>query len=372
MKVVHVISGLKDGGAEAVLYRLCSRDASSNHHVVVSLAGMGRYGHRLVESNVTVKTLGMTPGRFSLRAFWRLFLLLRKENPNVVQTWMYHADLIGGVAARLAGFKNLVWGVHHSTLEVGSSKRIIIWIARLAGQLSWLPAKIIVCSQRAMVVHESLGYPAARMRFVPNGYDLTAFCRQPEAGQALKATLGLSADVPLIGTVGRYNPQKDHANLLRALAILKQRNTAFTCILVGTDMTPDNHELVALIKQLDLADCVYLLGVRQDIPVVMSALDLHVLSSSSEAFPNVVAEAMACETPNVVTDVGDAAYIVGETGWVVPPKDAQALAAAIESALAEQSQPSWPERGAAARRRVANNFSIDQMVNAYHQVWNQP
>jgi glycosyltransferase involved in cell wall biosynthesis len=175
----------------------------------------------------------------------------------------------------------------------------------------------------------------------------------------------------LIGTVGRYDPQKDHANLLQALVLLRSRNIPLRCVLVGTNLDGENQELLAQIQRLGLEKTVMLLGRRTDIPAVMSALDVHVLPSAyGEAFPNVVAEAMACETPCVVTDVGDAAYIVGDMGWVVPPRNALTLANAIEQALIALKNPAdWQQRKTAARQRIEQNFSIERMVAQYHAVW---
>jgi glycosyltransferase involved in cell wall biosynthesis len=372
MKVNHIITGLNDGGAEAVLFRLCTFD-TAHQHVVISLSTEGKYGPLLREKGIVVHTLGLRSNRPSPLAFWRLVRLLRSHKPDVVQTWMYHADLLGGLAARMAGIKTIVWGIRHTTLEPGKSKKTTIWIAKLLAKLSWwLPSRIAVCAQRAMDVHEALGYDRSKMRFIPNGYDLSDFTLRPEAEAALRASLGVLSDMPLIGTVGRYDPQKDHANLLHALALLQSRDVAFCCVLVGTQLEKTNAELMALIEQLGLQDRIIILGRRNDIPAVMSALDVHVLPSAyGEAFPNVVAEAMACETPCVVTNVGDAAYIVGDTGWVVSPKDAEALASVIEQAITASATPEWVERCRSARIRIEQQFDIQKMVSAYHAVWSE-
>jgi glycosyltransferase involved in cell wall biosynthesis len=171
--------------------------------------------------------------------------------------------------------------------------------------------------------------------------------------------------------VGRFDPQKDHVNLLAALAYIQRQGVDLACVLVGTGLDADNTPLLQQIEQAGLQSRVRLLGRRNDISAVMNALDVHVLSSSAEAFPNVLAEAMACGTPCVTTDVGDAPLIVGDTGWVVPPRNAEALADAIESALSVKSDPGWNERKHAARLRIEQNFSIERMVAAYNEVWRE-
>ena len=371
MKILHIITGLNDGGAEAVLYRLCSRD-ELNQHYVACLSGTGKYSSMLEALGVLVTTLNMSPGRPSPLAFIRLVRLLRREKPDIVQTWMYHGDLFGGLAARLAGIRSVVWGIHNTTLEPGKSKKTTIWIAKLLAKLSWwVPARILVCAQRAMDVHEALGYSRNKMRFIPNGYDLVDFQPGLDPQGEMKASLVPDQSIPLSGTVGRFDPQKDHANLLDALVILRNRGVQFQFVLVGTGLDPSNPEIMEWIAQHGLDDYVQLLGQRDDIPSIMNALDLHVLPSAyGEAFPNVVAEAMACGTPCVVTDVGDAAYIVGETGWVVPPRDANALAGAIGAALEEVNDVDKSnERSRHARSRIEEHFSIERMVAAYTESW---
>jgi len=373
MKIIHIITGLNDGGAEAVLYRLCNHD-HANHHHVVSLSGAGKYGPMLEALGVPVTTLNMSSNRPSPLAFFCLVRLLRREKPDVVQTWMCHCDLFGGLAARAAGIRSVVWGIHHTTLELGKSKKTTIWIAKLLAKLSWwLPAKIVVCAQRAMDVHEALGYDRSKMRFIPNGYDLADFQPGLDPQGDMKSTLVADQYIPLIGTVGRFDSQKDHTNLLDALTILRDRDLAFQCVLVGTGLDSSNAQIVEGIAQRGLADHVQLLGRRDDIPKIMNALDLHVLPSAyGEAFPNVVAEAMACGTACVVTDVGDAAYIVGDTGWVVPPRDANALADAIAIALQDvmASQKSH-DLSSRARSRIEEHFGIERMVRRYENIWRE-
>ena len=207
------------------------------------------------------------------------------------------------------------------------------------------------------------------MRFIPNGYDLSAFQQAPAPNFELKPRLNLDRFMPLIGAVGRFDPQKGHANLLDALTILRDRGAVFRCLLVGTGLDSSNVQLVEWIAQRGLANGLYLLGRRNDVPSIMNALDLHRLPSSTEAFPNVVVEAMACGTPCVVTDVGDAADIVGDTGWVVPPRDAHALAEAILISLEELNSDNWQSRCNRARQRIEDNFSIQRMVKRYNRVW---
>ena len=374
MNILHLITGLSDGGAEAVLYRLCTHDAE-NRHVVVSMMDEGKYGPLLRAAGVAVHCLGMPRGRVTVRGLWRLWRLLRAERPTVVQTWMYHADLVGGVLARLAGVRAVCWGIHHSNLEPGKSRRATIWVARLDARLSrWVPAAIVCCAAQARDVHVRLGYAAEKFVIIPNGYDVGRFRPDAAARARLRAEWGVPDGVPLLGMVARFDPQKDHANLLAACARLQASGADFAAVLVGTGCDAGNAALVQQLAAAGLTQRVRLLGRRDDVPAVMAALDLHVLSSAyGEAFPNVLAEAMACGTPCVTTDVGDAAQIVGETGWVVPPRDAAALAEGIAAALKEwrERPDEWAARRCAARERIVETFGLDRMVQAYRRVWGE-
>jgi glycosyltransferase involved in cell wall biosynthesis len=370
--VLHIITGLNDGGAEAVLHRLISHDPLDEHHVV-SLTGLGKYGPLLRERVVEVTALEMPRGRVTPGGLWALWRAVRRSKPDVIQTWMYHADLLGGVAGRLAGLP-LVWGIHNTTLEPGRSARSTILVAQLCAWLSrWVPRRIVACAQASVQVHAALGYDRGRMAVIPNGYDLGRFRPDAEARERLRREWDVPGDMPLLGMVARWDPQKDHANLIEALRQLQQRGATFRAVLVGSGVDESNAGLMSALCQAGLAERVRPLGPRPDIPAVMNALDVHVLSSAyGEAFPNVLAEAMACGTPCVTTDVGDAAHIVGSTGWVVPPKDSQALAQALHAALSERSNlGAWLQRQSACRTRIAANFSIDAMVQHYRAVWQE-
>lgn len=369
--ILHVITGLEDGGAEAALFRLSTNDKNSRHHVV-SLMGEGIYGPRLRARGVDVVSLNMRRGRVSLLGLLKLWRLMRTSEPDVVQTWMYHADLVGGAIARIAGIRNVAWGIRHTDLVEGESTGRTIKIARICAKLSRVIPRIIVCcAERGRSVHAELGYDEGRMVVIPNGYDLSVFAPDLSARVRVRHQLGLTASDAVLGFVARYNPQKDHRNLLQALAKLQTEGLKPICLLVGAGMDDQNFELKGRITELGLdQDSVKLLGRSDDVPAIMNALDIHVMSSSfGEAFPNVLAEAMACGTPCISTDVGDAREIVGDTGQIVPPNDANALAAAIAEMLPQVNGIGWNLRGEAARKHVCRNFSMLRMIDGYHRAW---
>lgn len=369
--ILHIITGLNNGGAEAVLYRLTTAD-QENTHQVISMMDSGIYGKRLEAAGICVHTLDMLRGHVTCKGLFKLYRLIRVTNPDVIQTWMYHADLIGGVVARLAGKHAVVWGIRHSNLAPGINSRSTCFVAQLCAWLSpWVPRKIISCSVEAARIHTELGYQHNKLIVVANGYDLARLTPDANARRRVRAELEVEPDTVLLGMVARWDPQKDHANLIAALAQFgQQQNHDWLCVLVGPDMTDANPALVSLLVQYGVRARVKLLGPRHDVPAIMNALDVHVLSSAGEAFPNVVVEAMACGTPCVITDVGDAAMIVGETGWVVSPGEPALLAAALNNASAEIGDTKgWCARKLACRGRVVEKFGIDRMVKAYQSVW---
>lgn len=374
MKIVHVITGLNNGGAEAVLYRLCTHDRS-NSHVVISLMGEGKYGSLLRDAGISLTCINLHKGRITIRGLISLWHSIRVAKADVVQTWMYHSDLVGGIVARLAGVKNICWGIRHSNLTPGTIKKSTRLIAKICAVLSsFIPRKIISCSHAAAAIHQELGYEAKKFCVIPNGYDLSMYTPNDCAGVNIRSELDVDSKVILLGMVARFDPQKDHENLFKALHIFlsDDPDTKLKMVLVGTGMDNQNTELLKLISDYDLRNKILLLGPRSDIPAVMSALDIHVLSSLGEAFPNVLSEAMACGTPCVTTDVGDAALIVGESGWIVSPSNAPELAIALKDAmLAMKNKDSWICRKIAARERIVNNFGIEKMVHSYNVVWRE-
>ena len=364
---LHIITGLNDGGAESVLYNLV-RTANEFEHKVISLMGPGKYGPKMEAEGIDVSYLDLRPTLPSPLKLLRLTGIVRRSAPDVVQCWMYHADLLGGYAAWRAGVRAIVWGLHHTTLDNQGTKRTTRQLVRLNTHVSpWLPRRIITCSKKGEAVHREIGYPAEKMVVVHNGYDTAAFQPDSVARAAIRAEFGIGDSQLLLGCVARYNPQKDHRNLIKGFAGVAQARPDAHLLLVGPGLTVDNAEVTALIAEMGLEDRVTLVGPRTDIAAIMNGLDLHVLSSAfGEAFPNVLSEAMSCGIPCVATDVGDSATIVGQTGRIVPPRDSQALATAILELASGLFDPAIQ---AACRGRILGNFTLEHMVAGYTKVW---
>lgn len=406
IRVLHIISGLGQGGAESVLTRLASHSQEKN--IVLSFADEGVYGESIRQAGIELHCLGMQAGRITPSDFWRLIKKIRELKPDVVQTWMYHADFIAGLAARLAGFKHIAWGIRNSGYQLKQSSRSAYYLARLSGLVSRLiPQKIIACGEQAAYLHQQWHYDKSRMQVIQNGYDLSRWQEDTAAAKALRQTWGVQTNQPVLGFVARWNPLKDHASLLCAFKALQQYYPDARLVLIGKGLETSNAQLMKVLQDLglvaaggaDMPDApptfemsdnakvpamdryqakrqadVLLLSMRHDVPAIMSALDLHVLSSIAEGFPNVVAEAMACGTPCVVTDVGDAALMVGEFGWVAKPSQPSDLAEKMRQALSYVQGLSDSDKThykQEIRQYVLENFSLETMVQRYEQIWRE-
>jgi glycosyltransferase involved in cell wall biosynthesis len=368
---VHVITGLSRGGAEAMLCKLLSRaDRRRYEPQVISLTEIGPVGREIEELGVPVRALGMKPGLPSPLLLLRLAGWLRSASPDIVQTWMYHADLIGGLAAKLAGGIPVIWGLRQSQLDPARSKKTTIWTARACAALSAsVPERIICCSHVAAHVHRQLGYAADKLQVIPNGFDLVRFSPARGMRASVRQELGIALDAHVVGMVARFDPQKDFPTLIEAARHLNSREPWAQFVLCGKEVTPENAELTALIEASGQSGCFHLLGERRDVERLLPAFDVCCLSSAfGEGFPNVLGEAMACQVPCVATDVGDSANIIGDTGVTVPPSDPAALAGAL-GRLLRLSQAERTRLGEAARARIAATFELDVVTRQFEALY---
>lgn len=333
---------------------------------VISLTTLGELGGRIAALGIPVDAMGMKSSLPSPSGFFRLARLLKRLNPDVVHTWMYHADLLGGLAARLAGVSAVGWCIRNSDLDKDKTKLSTRGVVGLCAVLSkWVPSRILSCSKKARQVHVACGYVAEKMLVVPNGFDLSQFKPNLDSRSRVRSELGVTDQTPLVGLIGRFDPQKNHAGFFEAAGLLHRHMPHVHFVLAGHGVDVSNAALMQTISQKGVLANTHLLGLRKDIPALMAALDVLTSSSSyGEAFPNVLGEAMACGVPCAATDVGDSAYIVGDTGSVVSAGDMDGLAHALAGIL----QLPMAERlalGAAARIRVATYFEIGHITRQY-------
>jgi glycosyltransferase involved in cell wall biosynthesis len=372
LKVAFVINSLHAAGAERMLLKLVSSLPAGMEPLVISLAGGEDLLDAFRRTGAEVWDAGLTGPATVPSTIVRLIRLLRAHRPAVVSTWLYHSDLLGGVAARAAGIRNVAWNIRNSDLSPIHSSARTLQMVRFNARLSrYVPKTILCCSEVARKVHIELGFDASRFRVIPNGFDLGLYLPESTAGQSLRQELGIPADAPLIGLIARWSAQKNHHGFVKAAGALSRRIPKVHFVLAGSGVTYDNAELAGWIGAAGLRDSVHLLGYRADIPHITAALDVATSTSTfGEAFPNVLGEAMACEVPCVTTDVGDAAYIVGDTGVVVPPSDPSALAAGWERLLS-MSPDARRGLGKRARERVSTRFDLAAVARRYVEVYEE-
>lgn len=372
MKVVHIITGLNNGGAEGVLYRLVTNDRK-NTHVVISLMDAGKYGPLLVESNIKTYYLELSRGSLSLSPLFRLKEIIKKEKPEIIQTWMSHADLIGGLVSKLSGHKNVIWNIRHSnlTFRISNIKTNAVIMACMLMSKA-IPKSIICCSEKTYRDYGGKGYPKNKMTVISNGYDFKKFNIDVKSRKKIRKELNITEDTKLLGMVARYDPNKNHQGLLQALKLVKKHDSNFKMLLVGRDLNYSNEIIVSLIEKFELEDHIILLDQRSDIPSIMNALDIHILSSiSGEGFPNVLAEAMACGTLCIATNTGDSKVIIDDYGWIVEPNNDKSLSETILKALKLKDDSFiWAEKQRLAKEHIINNFSLSLMIDKYNDIWN--
>ena len=372
MKVLHIIIGLNIGGAEMMLKRLVEShlDNRAYCHVVVSLTDMGTLGPQFQSMGVEVQALGMRSALDIPIVLWRLVRLIRSMQPDIVQTWMYHADLLGGLAARLAGNRRVIWGIRTTDVRAGGSFATL-FVRWLCARLSyWVPQMIVCAAEASRRSHIAVGYDATKMVVVPNGYDFTWLKASIAECKSLREQCGINPNEVVLGSLGRFHADKDQENFVRAAGLLAPQYPQLRFFMMGRGLDSDNVPLVDWIAKTGCKERFILLGERKDVPQCLAAMDIFCLHSRTEGFPNVLAEAMALGLPCITTDVGDAAMLLANTGVVVSSGDSAALAQGVGQLLA-LNQAGRRTLGMKAKARVEAEFSMARARERFEEIYRQ-
>jgi glycosyltransferase involved in cell wall biosynthesis len=373
IRAAIVITGLEVGGAETFLRELLKHKPADIEVRVFSLIDGGPVADQIAGLGIKVAGLHMRAGYPSVRSLFALVGELRRYRPEIVHTWMYHADLLGGVAAKLAGVRHVVWHLHNSDL----SPRRVRWMTRLVVRVNaalshWIPEVILSCSEAGVRAHTAVGYASDRFLVIPNGVDTDRFAPVASARTSVREEFGLSLDRPLIGLVARVDPQKNHRGFFDAVRVFFEQGGDADFLLAGRDVTPDHWQLPGWRDATGRPDRIVLAGPRNDVPRLMAAFDVATSSSLGEAFPMVLIEAMSCGVPCAATNVGDSSLIVADTGLTIPPDDAAALAGAWRT-LVDMPPDVRGELGQRARERVLEKYRIElsagRIWTLYRELW---
>lgn len=335
---------------------------------VVSLGSVGPIGRELRQKGIAVHTMEMCGATDAPVALYRLRRLLQQLRPNVVQTWMYHADLLGGIAAWSLRIP-VVWGVRTTSLGPGNAKatRLVRWICAVLSPR--VPDAVIFVAQAAKRSHEALGYAGRMMLVVPNGFDITAREHAATLREAWRREQGVARSEVVIGWVGRFNPDKDVHAFVKAGAAVTTDEGSARIAMVGRGLEHGNEELMHWIQAAQPREPFLLLGEKSDTAACFCGFDVFALSSRNEAFPNVVAEAMAAGLPCVVTDVGDVRFLVEDAAQVVGAGDVAAMTRELLSLVRD---PALRESvGQKALQRVSEQFSMEACAQKFHKVYQE-
>ena len=375
MKIAHVIIGLDVGGAELMLKRLVE---NSNHkkyeHVVISLTRDGVIGESLKSNGFEVYSLNLNMFSFLVLGPFRLIRLLKKINPCVVQTWMYHSDLLGGVCARVIGIKNIVWSIRSTDIDKGGSKLTVL-IRKVLSQLSYLiPKKIVCAANKSKNIHIQVGYDKSKMIVIPNGFTKEKFEPNLERCENIKSQLGFQGEI-IISSIGRYHPIKNHKLFIDSCNLLSENNKdkRFLFVMVGRGVNYSNEELKYLIEKTNTPEKFILLDERDDVREILNISDIYCLHSLSEGFPNVLGEAMCLGKICVSTDVGDARDILISDELLVDLSDddsAFSYANALSRAVKVMSSRTTVDKiSKMSIQRMEECFSIQSIVKRYEKLY---
>lgn len=369
IRILHLITSLDVGGTEIMLAKLLSAmDKGRFHNQVVSLLPPGPVAERIQEAGCAVTSLGGRHHRPLVVGFFRLLSLLRSTKPDIVQTWLYHADLLGLLVAKIAGGSKVVWNIRCSHMDLMKYSILTRLTVKACTLFSSLPDAMITNAASNLEHHMKKGYRPKRFVLIPNGFDTNAFRPDHGAGRWLRSDLGISDQSPLIGLIARFDPMKDPKTFILASAMISKEYPSARFLLCGQGMDSGNGLLRKWLSEAGVEARFLLLGYRNDVPGIMNALEIAVSSSTGEGFSNSLGEAMSCGIPCVATNVGDSAFILGDTGRLVPPRNPGALADAVLSLLS-LPRVEWEALKSKTRERVVGLFSLPSIAKQYEEFY---
>ena len=366
MKILHIISTTGTGGAEQNLLRLVTgMDKKSFRNTVVSMTGIGPIGENIRDSGIDIYALNMLQGTPDPRGIIRLVHIIHNVKPNIIQCWMYHANIIGIL------FKHkrlLIWNIRCSDMDITKYGLVYKYAIKAGAKLSMIPDAVIVNSFSGKSYHEGIGYHPRKWNVIQNGFNINIFKPDPIERALIRSEMGIPQNALIIGLIARFDLMKDHMNFFEASRSLLEKHPDTHFILAGTGVERDNPEIIKLMRGIKKKEAFHLLGEKNNIPAILSSIDISSSSSYGEGFPNVIGESMACGVPCVVTDVGDSKYLVGDTGIVVPKQNPEALFMGIKS-LIDAGHEYRAKLGEAARKRIIEQFSLEKCVKQYESLY---
>ncbi|HQH26917.1 MAG TPA: glycosyltransferase [Oligoflexia bacterium] len=368
--VLHCITSLLPDGAQQMLLKLCRfGNRQRCRHTVVALGKEKALLKEFQQLGITVEILEMKRSTPSLSSLRRLSRIITAVQPDILQGWLYHANIAVSAGTWLAHWKGPVfWNIRRSLYSLRQDRLVTRAIIRFSAALSHSPFQIIYNGTFMAEQHERYGFSPAKRLVIPNGFDTEIFCPDNDARHRLRKLLGVASDALIVGTVGRFHPHKDQHTFVRAAGLVGRQHNKVQFAAIGRGINESNFLLRRWIEEEDLVQRFHLLSERDDVLKLLPGFDVFCSPSLSEGFPNAIGEAMACGIPCVVTDAGASAEIVGDTGIVVPRQQPGRLAHALKLML-EASDDERRALGFRARNRIIERFPIHEVVNLYETVY---
>lgn len=366
-RVTHLITGLGKGGAETMLYQMLKyRTDQEITHQVVSLGGAHYYEGPIRELGIPVTELNFRTRPIS--GFLRLVKLLR--GTDTLCCWMYHANFVGYLAAKLVKIPRVIWCIRHSSLDPKLNKKRSLFLNRVCACWSSRVTAVAYNGERSRLAHEAIGYAPEKGCVLSNGCDCEEYAPDDAAREDLRRELRIGLETRVILSITKYTPIKDVPTFIRAFGELRRKGADVAAVLCGVGVEPENRELTALCaeERLEIGRDVFLLGLRHDVPRLLAACDLYVLHSAGEAFPNALAQAMSCGCLCVATDVGDVKRILPDNYCIVQPGNAGILAKKIIEFLELPSEGVRRIRDQ-NRRTIQEKFDIHKIVQEYEALF---
>lgn len=369
-KIVHVIIGLNVGGAELMLKRLVlySQHKGQFHHEVISLTHLGIVGEELTQKGIPVYVVGMTSILSLPKTYFKLRKLLSELKPDVVQTWMYHADFLGGLAAKSLAIKKIIWGIRTTDVTQGGSK-LTVALRAICAKLSYsIPTDIVCAAHVSKDVHIKVGYDASKMYVIANGFELDKLVATEEDRNNIRQEFNISKDAIVIGSVGRFNIVKNQKFIIEVAAQMVKSYPDLIFMLVGRDNTSDNTKLMSWLIDNNLINNFRLLGQRDDIPHCLKAMDVFCLHSKTEGFPNVLGEAMSMKRLCLSLDIGDSSIILDNKRFIAFNKDDMVNKLHDLINLSQDKKNFYLEKN---YLRIKENYSIFEVVNRFENIYDK-
>jgi glycosyltransferase involved in cell wall biosynthesis len=354
MKILHIISGLENAGTERNLSNIVLMD-KENIHIVISLSGPGYFGKILKQNNIKVYSLCIN---YNLKKIYHLYKIIKLENPNLVQTWLIYADMLGGMAARLAGIKKIIWSIRSDGIDFSKEKlKLVPFYFFFILLLFVIPTKIITNLKLRKLKFLYL-FNKKKFHLIYNGFHIP---RMKKIKKNKKF---------IIGHLGRYHPIKNHKMILSIAEELKKKEFNYLMILGGKKVDKKNSSLMKILKDKNLSDNVKLIGEITKINNFYQNLDCVISTSFSEGFPNILAESMANGVISLSTDTGEAKKIVKFSWRIFDNSNSLIKKIIYLNSIKINNYNKWLLIKKDCSNHIKKFFSIEKMIINYNKIWN--